>query len=320
MTDQERKKAIADLTLTYLNSYYPDWRLANVLANKKILENKYAFFEDIMPNLKQNGDSDGKKTIAQEIKHGIYYDTIAQCVQYVEDLFALFRATDKPDYFIKNIVTYDAGAITSRIKSFRKEQKVIEKLFWLPDSDSFSEEAKKIYQEGIDNLIKLTDDVVSFYKNYKFFYSQNKHGLTIPMRPFGNIFTDDQVIADQKGEMEPYLVAYDNFNLKAGVKRGTFTARHGLLMPGFTEAVVPHISALSEEDNFLRFVFPPDVPHFTFFTLEDHAKKVRCCLQIFISNYTQHVIASMGKPGVERTFQLPADYKANLVYQGTYTP
>ncbi len=317
MKKEHRTKAIADLTITYLRSYYPDWRLAKVLANKKILDTRYEFFAELMPNLIQEGDIDGKRTIAHEIKHGIYFDTIAQCVQYVEDLFALFRAAERPDFFIKDIVSYDAGPIASKIKNFKKERKNIENLYCVPKIDGFSDEGKQICEKGIGELLNLTSDIVEFYKNYEFFNIQYKHGLTIPMRPFGNVFTDEQVSKDEKGEMPPYLVVYDNFNLEAGQKRGTFSIKNGLVMPGLTENVTPYLSVLSEENNFLRFVFPPDIPNFSFFTLEDHARKVRTCIQTFIVNYSQKVLADNGKIK-ERSFQLPADYKTNSFYKVSF--
>jgi hypothetical protein len=311
MNKEQRRKASIDLTLTYLLSYYADWRLAKVLTIEKLLSERHDFYKDIVLDVKNHGDNNGAATIAQEIRHGLYFDAIAHCVQYVEDLFALIKAAKQPDYFVRHIITYKAGEVTNSIKNFKISTKSISEIYHFPQELKFTEtKDQSAFDEGAKNLTRLTEEIITFYKGYEFFYNQYKHGLSVAMRPFGNLYTDEQIAKDKGGDNTPYLVVYDSLNLEAASSKGTFNVSHGVLMPGFTENVRPFIGDLSKENNFLRFVFPPDIPHFSMHLLVDHAKKTRACVQAFIANYTREISFIAGK----REFQLPSDYKNNKSY------
>lgn len=318
MTPEQRLNASVDLTLTYFQSYYAEWRLTKVLTNKKLLEERYDFYSGISKEVRKWDDQDGEATIAQEIKHGLYFDSIAQCVQYVEDLFALIRAARKPDYFIRNIITYKAGEVTNAIKQFKASPESLSQAFHFPTDLPFnSAEDKSDHDRGVDLLVKMVGDLVKFYKDYWFFYNQYKHGLAVAMRPLGNVFTPEQIEDEKRERREPhYLVVYDNFNIKAAAKKGTFDTKHGIFMPGFTENVRPLIPELQKHNNFLRFVFPADLPGFSYEILVDIAYKAKACINTFIANYS-HKIKPEEK-GV-RKFQLPEDYRKNNFITCTYS-
>ncbi len=316
MNKEQRRKASIDLSLTYLNSYYANWRLTKVLTIQKLLIEKYTFYKDFSSDIKQGDDADGNATIAQEITHGLYFDAIAHCVQYVEDLFALIKSAQQPDYFVRNIITYKAGEVTNFIKNFKINSKTVSEIYHFPTELIFSEiKNKTAFDTGSRNLIELTEDIVKFYKEYEFFYNQYKHGLSVAMRPFGNVFDNEQIKKDKVGEFDPYIAVYDNLNLEAAGKKGTLNIQHGVLMPGFTENVRPFVGELSKENNFLRLVFPPDLQNFAIELLVDKARKIRSCINIFISNYSKQISFIEGK----REFQLPSDYQKNIDYFCSYT-
>ena len=315
MNSEQRKQASIDLTLTYLSSYYTDWRLAKILTIQKLVSERYTFFKSIIREVKQFDDNSGEATIAQEIKNGLYFDAIGECVQYIEDLFALIKASENPDYFIKNIVTYDAGRITNFIKSFRPSKTNIAKAFHYPgELELESQEHINMYEEGINNLISLVDSLVKFYSDYEFLYIQYKHGLAVAMRTFGNKFNEEQIENDKLESNEPYLAVYDNFNLTAASKKGRVKVKHGVFMSGFTKNVRPYISQLANENNFLRLVVPPDTPDFNIDFLIDNARRVKTCLNTFMFNYSRKIKPEVGK--VE--FQLPEDYKENKFLTCSY--
>ncbi|MBL7932482.1 MAG: hypothetical protein JNL60_11295 [Bacteroidia bacterium] len=317
MTKEERTRASVDLSIQYLASYYSDWRLVKVLSNKKLLDERYEFFMPLMKELVQDGDADGSSTIAQEIKNGIHFDSISHCVQYVEDLFALIRAAQNKDYFVRNIVTYKAGEITNFIKGFRITPNSAGKIYHIPDNlDGFTEEHTSQLTKGKETLARLTAEIVEFYKKYEFLYNQYKHGLSVALRPFGNIFTPEQIAEDKNGNLNPYLVVYDNLNLNAASSKGTMNLQHGVHMPGFTDNVRPFIKDLSEENNYLRFVFPHDYPNFSMEVLLTHARNARACIQTFVTNYYQELSYKGGK----RRFVFPEDPTTNTFNIVGYTP
>lgn len=316
MTHEQRYKASVDLTLTYFRSYYHEWRLTKILTNQKLLDNRYDFFKDISEQTKQWDDETGDSTIAQEIKHGLYFDSIAECIQYIEDLFALIRAAKKPDYFVKNIVTYKAGEVTSKIKVFKADKKSISKAFHFPTDLPFEKQSdREDFENGINNLIEWVNDLTLFYKNYEFFYNQYKHGLAVAMRPLGNLLSEEQIEKDKKGLSNPYLTVYDNLNLKAASKKGTFKLQHGTIMPGFTQNVMPFISELEKTNNFLRFVFPPDFPDFSFDILVNIAHKTKTCLNTFIGNYSLRIKSKDDKV----VFHIPQSYREKKYIEYTYS-
>jgi len=304
MTPEQRTKASTDLTLTYLGNYFPSWRLTKVLANKKLLNERYSFYKDISKIVRQLDDIEGEATIAQEIQNGIIFDSIAECIQYIEDLFALIKASRNPDYFIKNIVTYNAGTVTNTVKSFKLDRGSISRAFHFPiDLKIVNLKDKELYNKGVDDLIQLIIDLKEFYYDFLFFYTQYKHGLAVGMRPHGNLYNKDQIEKDKNGEFEFSPVVYDNMNLKAASKKGTFNIKVGVMMPGFTENVRPFIGHLEKSNNFLRIVYPPNYPNFTYKLLIDTAYKTRTCLNVFIANFS-HAIMPKNE---SNKFQLPCD-------------
>lgn len=308
MTSEQRKKASIDLTLTYCRSYYQDWRLAKVLTIKKLMDNRYDFYSDIIPELKPCSVEEAESTIAQEIKNGLCHDAIAQCIQYIEDLFALINATKKPDFFVKNIITYKAGTITASIKTYKSNVKNITRDFYIPSDMTFATDAdKKQIADGVDKLVDLVNDQVEFYKKYWFFYNQYKHGLAVPMRPFGNTYHAAQVEDDKQGKMNPYIVAYDNMNIKAAQSKGTHLQGQPIMINGFTDNVRPHIGKLEEENNYLRLVYPDEKSEFSKQVFVDQAFKTRACINTLMTNYTSYINPEEGK----MVFQVPDDYRLN---------
>lgn len=309
MTPEQRTRASIDLTLTYLQSVYPDWRLAEVLTAKKILEEKYSFYKDIIDDIKQYGDNSGEATIAQELGNGLYFDAISHCVQYVEDLFALINASEKPDFFVRNIIQFKAGVITNKIKKFKATPKSIAETFHFPPELPFeNDDDKKTYDEGVAVLTDLMTDISKFHKDYEYFYNQFKHGLSVAMRPFGNMYTEEQIDQDKKGDFRPYIAVYDNRNLVAAAKKGTFRVEEGAFMTGFTENVRPFIGKLAKENNFIRLVRPKGL-ELDIEQLVDIAFKVRTCLKIFLFNYSHKIDTRQEK----NQFQLPIDHRKNRV-------
>ena len=219
LSPHQRRLAAIDLTQYYLASVWVDWRLVQVMSIQKRMEAKYSFYAPIMETLY---DTSNERVIAQSVTNGLLFDAIAHCIQYVEDIFALIRASRNPDYFIRDIITYQAGQITSLIKSFKPTEKNMADAFHYPlDLIYAREEDQVAYQNDSFLLKQLVMDLLQFYKDYEFFYVQYKHGLTIPLKPFARDFTDKQVAESKAGTLTPLFAVYDNFNIQAARERRT---------------------------------------------------------------------------------------------------
>ncbi|MGZ3766940.1 MAG: hypothetical protein ACXVB0_24630 [Mucilaginibacter sp.] len=308
LTHEQRRLASQDLTANYLSNYYAGWRYTKVLALHKMLQERHVFFSDIAAKTKSPADPDGEATIAQEIQHGLYFDAISQCVQYIEDLFALIKASKTPDYFVRNIITYKAGEVINYLKSFKAEDKNIGSIFHFPGDLKFPEEEKTaLYETGKNNLVCYVNELIKFYKNYEFFHNQYKHGLAVAMRPFGHIYNPEQVKKDKAGDPHTYLTAYDNMNLQASFKKGTASTDQPIMMLAFTDNVRPYITQLIDENNFIRLVYPPDHPKLDFDLLIGIAQKAFCCINVFVDNY----YGKLRPKGKGWQFELPMDHVQN---------
>ena len=299
MHPTERKLVRRDQIHNFLGSYFPNWRLNQILTAEKLLKEKYSFFGDIVKETKQSDDTVGEATIAQEITNGLHFDAISSSVQYIEDLFALLYASKNPDFFIKNIVTYSAGKVEAMI-SRKYNFKEIAKLFYFPYYDDVKgeTETEKIYNECLTRLSTYIQDIQEYHNKHHFFYIQYKHGLTIALRPF-NLYQGDKIEQDKNGEHKPYLVAFDNMALDK--LRGTADVRFNNMafMPGFTEPVRRNITTLHKENNLTRFVFPPADTNFD--TIKLIAYKTKACIETIIRNLANWVNDK------ENELQLPSE-------------
>jgi len=310
LTAAQRHAAAVDMTNYYLSSYWTDWRYVHILTTKKLLDEKYNFFHSIVKDSLKEAD---EASIAQEIKHGLYHDAIAQCVQYIEDLFALFYASKEPDYFIRNIVSYSAGQVTNLIKGFKGTDQRIKTVFFIPEPvESFSSEHHEYYNKGLKILKDTLAELIEFYIGYEFFYTQYKHGLSIPLRTFCNRYSQDQIEKEKKGEMPNWLAVFDNLNLKAATVKKNFNTSRGLFFPSFTDNVRFNLTGLQNEDNYLRFVFPPDID-VTIDYFVKIAHQTRYCINIFRTNF----LNSINSPSEMKIYNLPTDPEKNTTIQIT---
>lgn len=309
MTDENRRIASIEQTIYYLSTYFCDWRLTKILSLEKMLNERYVFFKDIKKVVKQHDDDNGDVTISQEIKNGIYFDAIATCVQYIEDLFALIRASDEPDFFIREISTYAPGDVSKYIQKFEPSRASIGKAFHFP-VEYENPESKNIekIEKSIQLMCDMIKDCIDFYNNHKFKYNKYKHGLSIALRPFGKRHTDESVELDKIEMQKPHLQAYDSYKLDVARKRGGFSGSMAMI-PCLTDNIMPFIGSLEKENNLLRGVLNESnlFLDLTFEHFVDIANKVSVCLKVFRFNYSQEIDYRL----TLREFYLPVSTKTD---------
>ncbi len=205
---------------------------------------------------------------------------LANCLQYIEDLFALLKAGRQRDFFIKNIITYNAGQIENLIKQKHTDKELCELSYFPYFEDIESEIFKEGFTSGMSLLRANIYKIKEFYKEHQFFYNQYKHGLTVALRPFG-AYDSEQIEKDKQGSTQRKLVAFDNVALSK-----VFSNKHRgagyALMPWITANIQPHITQLQAEDNLIRYVWSSS---------DAVAKRtvecafiVRQCMQVFVNN------------------------------------
>jgi len=300
MTDEQRLKASIDQIEGFFRSYYFGWRLAKILINEKVLVNRREFLSDISNDLKQNEEQNPEAIIAQEIANGLGFDILSNCIQYIEDLFVLLRAGKKKEFFIKELITYNAGKVDNLVQEKINNDKLCD-LFYFPrikDFENESEDVKNAVNEGISKLSAKINLIKEFYNTYQFHYNQYKHGLTVALKPYGDL--DPSLLENvYNGEINPYLVAIDNLAIKK-VSRNQHRFQNYVMMPCLTKNTQPFISELDNEDNLLRYVMCP--PETSIANFKNCAFNVRDCLYIFSNN-----LLSKLRGGDIITLQLPAD-------------
>lgn len=287
MKSEERRLVRRDQINNFLDSYFSNWRLNQILTIEKLCIKKYDFFNDIILETKQLDDITGEATIAQEITNGLFFDAISNSIQFIEDLFALLNAAKNPDFFINNIITYKAGKIEALIKRKYSLSEIC-KLFYFPfyEDAKGDTEVEKNYTESINRLSNYITDLQEYYKKYHFFYTQYKHGLTIALRPY-RVYNKRMIDDDKEGKHKPYLVAFDNLALNKlkGIEDIRFN--NIVFMPGFTEPIRRNLDQLHAEDNLTRFVFPPEDT--TFEKIKTVAFKTKACIETIITNLATFV-------------------------------
>jgi hypothetical protein len=292
MNKADRNIVTKDQINQFFTSYYSEWRAIQILAIKEKLNTRYEFYKDIVEEIKSTDLDAGENTIAQQIKNGLLFEAISTSIQYIEDLFALIKASEKKDYFIRNIIKYDAGKIDSLIKNFNATNKNICKSFYFPyypdeDFETESElETKKVIKGSIDRLRDIIIELIEYYKKHQFFYNQYKHGLSIALRPYGQ-YTNEQISKDKNKEFEnTSVVALDSLNF-ANASRNQYGNSGYLMMPCFTEIVRKNIKELQSENNLLRFVMTP--PETTIDFILAKVKRTKRCIHILIHNFLEVV-------------------------------
>ncbi len=313
MNKEQRRKVNQDQINAFFSSYYPNWRLHQILTNEKLLKEKFDFYSSIISDSKQIDDPNGDSTIAQEITNGLSFEIISYCVQYIEDLFALLKAGENIDLFVKNIITYDAGKINNFIKQKWKVEQLC-KHFHFPffEEEFDDKEADKIYRESIVRLNEWILEFKEFHNQNYFFYTQYKHGLTVALRPYKK-YTDEQIQESKEGNFEPYLAAFDNLALEK-LKDKPERLNGMVFMPNLTENVQVNIAELMKEDNLIRYVFPSEKTNLD--KIKSISFKIRDCINIFTNNILEETRKENEAKIVK--MQLPAE-KIGQVSVFTFT-
>ena len=304
MNKEQLKKISSQQTERFFYSYSSNWRLTQMSIIERQLLKRYELFDDIVTQLKPlNHTATNEAIICQEISNGLFFEAIAIAIQSIEDLFALLNAGKTPLKFISGIITYNAGRIDNLLKQkINKEDTAT--LFYFPIFHDHYEtdEQQKSVDDGLNLLHDMILELKLFYKQFRFFYNQYKHGLSVAFRVYCD-YAEKQIEDHKRSPTSAYLHVFDNLSI-AKLESNDVRVNRKVLMPYLTEDIQPYWQQLIKDDNLLRFVTSDE--RIEIEKLKSVVIKSRICISTFSSN----LINSL-KGNYPMHLQLPADLNNN---------
>lgn len=186
---------------------------------------------------------------------GITAAAVNEAAQHCEDLFALLRFLREPTGFAKAMGSYAAGKVIDfggRLST--ADDAAISRLFLIPTREvvrtglqeaADTEGAIAAADGGRARLADMVRRVADFYETFKDFHNQYKHGLKLPLRPFGEPTQD--AIAERKVGVRSSLFMWSTEPIAASVRR-----QDAAMMFVLGPHQQAHLSKLVDERNVMR--------------------------------------------------------------------
>lgn len=195
---------------------------------------------------------------------GITAAAVNEAAQHCEDLFALLRFLREPMFFAREMGGYNAGKVVAFGRRLADaNDATISRLFVVPDQnvvrDGMAEAedpsaAASAVEEGRARLGDMVRETAAFYCRYEDVHVQYKHGLKLPLRPFG--VPTAEAITDRRSNVKAPLFFFGNEPISQIVKRPP-----GEMMMAFQlgETQRTHLVKLVDERNVLQLRLAHDV-------------------------------------------------------------
>lgn len=180
-----------------------------------------------------------------------------EAVQHCEDLFALLKFLREPSFFAKKMAKYSAGKVSEFGRNLEEADDLeISRMFLVPKPETIKAGLAKaddptksvqMAEEGRSLLARLVRETAAFYRSHEHLHVEYKHGLKIPMRPFGAPTTE--AIEELKTNVSTSVFTYTNESIQEMLTRPP-TERLMMMPLGPTQQA--NVSSLVEERNLLR--------------------------------------------------------------------
>jgi len=190
-----REKINEEAIRQFFASWDPGWRWVFVLGIRDMRANLNRLGE-LAANATGNTEWEDESYVYGPLALGLTAAAVNETAQHCEDLFALLKFLREPTEFVKRMTSYSAGQVTGFGADLAdKSDEEIRKLFLVPDQNTVVEGMSKAddpaaaiaaVEAAVERLVSLTRGVVEWYLKYQFFHAQYKHGLKVPLRPFGS--------------------------------------------------------------------------------------------------------------------------------------
>jgi hypothetical protein len=215
-----------------------------------------------------SAEANGTETWADEsyaygpLAAGITAAAVNEAAQHCEDLFALLRFLREPTNFAKSMGAYAAGRVIGfGRKLVDVDDAAASRMFLVPPPDLVAEGLRDAadpegsvtaIEAGRSRLAETLRNVARFYERFKDFHVQYKHGLKLPLRPFGE--PTEAAIEERKAGMTSPLFMWSTEPVAAAVGR-----QEQAMMFVLGPHQQAHLRTLVEQRNVMRLQLAHEV-------------------------------------------------------------
>lgn len=185
---------------------------------------------------------------------------VNETAQHCEDLFALLKFLPDPVDFVKRMTSYNAGQVTNLAPRLVDDDTgVVRSRFFVPAPEVVTQGLEEAsdpagataqVEEAVARLVALTRDVAGWYLAHQFFHVQYKHGLELPLRPFGPTLPAE-TISKRRTDVRAPLIAFTNEPLASTLARPP--AQQGVIFPNLGPEVRDNAVELLGDRALLRY-------------------------------------------------------------------
>lgn len=248
----------------FFAAWDPAWRWILILGMRQLRGDPVAL--GALASAEANGHGSwADETYAYgPLSLGIAAAAVNEAAQHCEDLFALMRFLREPAYFAREMANYSAGKVVEfGRKLVDADDTTISRLFLVPDPETVRagladaadpESSIAAVEAGRARLGEMARETAAFYRAYEDFHVHYKHGLKLPLSPFG--VPTKEAVEERKANLKAPLFSYTNEPISAMLRR---TRPEQVMMLQLGPNQQANVSQLVEERNVLRLRLAHDV-------------------------------------------------------------
>ncbi len=252
-----RQAANEEAVKHFFAAWDPAWRWILILGLRQLRRDPVAL--GALASAEANGhESWAEETYAYgPLSLGITAAAVNEAAQHCEDLFALLRFLREPGHFAREMANYSAGKVVEfGRKLVDADDATTSRMFLVPDRETVRagladaahpESSIAAAEAGRARLGEMVRETATFYREYEDFHVHYKHGLKLPLSPFG--VPTQEAIEERRTSLNAPLFSYTNEPISAMLRRSQSEQMMMLQLGSHQQA---NVSQLVEERNVLR--------------------------------------------------------------------
>jgi hypothetical protein len=264
MDSSARRAANEEAVRQFFAAWDPAWRWILILGMRNLRS------EPVALGALASAEAGGHESWAEEsyaygpLSLGITAAAVNESAQHCEDLFAVLKFLREEVWFAKEMANYSAGKVVEfGAKLADADDARISRLFLVPDAETVRaglaeavdpESSIASVETGRARLGEMVRKTAAFYRTYEDFHVHYKHGLKLPLSPFG--IPTKEAIEERKGDLKSPLFSYTNEPISAMVRR---PQAEQVMMMQLGPNQQANVTRLVEERNILRLRLAHDV-------------------------------------------------------------